>query len=241
MFLLACLLILVFSLIQSVFGFGLLAFGTPVFLLLGNSFQDTLLIVLPCSLAISTCQLFKGWEHLTHFKRDFPRYALLPLIIGLSIVLSMNEKYDLRLFVGCMLMLSAAVRYSSKASQLVRPVLEKYAAIYLALMGFIHGCTNMGGALLAIFVSNQCESKHAVRAHIAYAYTIFAVIQLGLVLVLSSAQPSYRMLLFPLISLATFFYVGNKVFHAASVVAYHHLMSIALGAFGISLVVAALL
>jgi len=38
---------------QSLFGVGLLLFGTPVFLLLGNNFESTLTLILPVSIIIS--------------------------------------------------------------------------------------------------------------------------------------------------------------------------------------------
>ena len=43
---------------QSIFGVGLLLFGTPTFLLLNYNFLDTLNILLPISISISFLQLF---------------------------------------------------------------------------------------------------------------------------------------------------------------------------------------
>ena len=42
---------------QSIFGVGLLLFGTPTFLLLNYNFLDTLNILLPISVSISFLQL----------------------------------------------------------------------------------------------------------------------------------------------------------------------------------------
>ena len=50
---------ILFSLVifQSLFGVGLLLFGTPIFLLLGNNFESTLILILPVSITISLLQL----------------------------------------------------------------------------------------------------------------------------------------------------------------------------------------
>ena len=43
-------------LVQSIFGIGLLLFGTPTFILLGYSYAETLSILLPNSILISLMQ-----------------------------------------------------------------------------------------------------------------------------------------------------------------------------------------
>jgi uncharacterized protein len=55
-----CGLVLVLAAIQSVYGVGLLVFGTPVLLLLGLPFPEVLAYLLPCSIAISTLQVADG-------------------------------------------------------------------------------------------------------------------------------------------------------------------------------------
>ena len=46
--------------IQSIFGVGLLLFGTPSFLLLGYDFANTINILMPVSITISALQFFKS-------------------------------------------------------------------------------------------------------------------------------------------------------------------------------------
>ena len=50
-------LLLCFSIFQSIFGVGILLFGTPTFLLLGYNYFETLNIILPWSLIISLLQI----------------------------------------------------------------------------------------------------------------------------------------------------------------------------------------
>ena len=55
-------LISFFSIFQSIFGIGLLVFGTPTFLLLGYDFFDVLNILLPHSIVISFLQMISSQE-----------------------------------------------------------------------------------------------------------------------------------------------------------------------------------
>ena len=57
MLLIEVLFISLFSLIQSIFGVGLLLLGTPTFLLLGYNYFEVLNILLPYSILISVLQI----------------------------------------------------------------------------------------------------------------------------------------------------------------------------------------
>ena len=49
--------IFLFAILQSIFGIGILFFGTPTLLLLGFPFAETLSVLLPASLAVSAFQV----------------------------------------------------------------------------------------------------------------------------------------------------------------------------------------
>ena len=53
-------IVALFSTVQSVFGVGLLVFGTPTLLLLGCSFEETIAYLLPSSALISVMQVVDG-------------------------------------------------------------------------------------------------------------------------------------------------------------------------------------
>ena len=52
--------VVVFATVQSLFGVGLLVFGTPTLLLLGYSFESTIAVLLPASITISFLQVRAG-------------------------------------------------------------------------------------------------------------------------------------------------------------------------------------
>jgi uncharacterized membrane protein YfcA len=63
------LIVAVTSVIQSMFGAGILLFGTPLLLLFGYEFIDILIVLLPISLAINLLQIV---QH--HAQVDFAFY-----------------------------------------------------------------------------------------------------------------------------------------------------------------------
>ena len=58
------LIVFIFSIIQSIFGVGLLLFGTPTLLLLGYSYEVTLWTLLPASITISIIQIVRGYIYI---------------------------------------------------------------------------------------------------------------------------------------------------------------------------------
>jgi uncharacterized membrane protein YfcA len=111
-FLFPALIILLLSCVQSVFGMGILVFGTPTFLLLGYSFPETLGLWLPASLVISVAQIA------LHKGNRPPVSKLLWAIclpaIGISLFISISAEFARSTYflVACALFVAAAARIS---------------------------------------------------------------------------------------------------------------------------------
>ena len=65
-------IIAVFSIVQSIFGVGLLLFGTPTLLLLEYSYSETLWLLLPCSVTISLIQVVNDYKLIEAKKYSAP-------------------------------------------------------------------------------------------------------------------------------------------------------------------------
>ena len=63
--------------IQSVFGVGLLLFGTPSFLILGYDFANTINILMPVSITISILQYYKSKVKDQKFINEYNLYCFL--------------------------------------------------------------------------------------------------------------------------------------------------------------------
>ena len=64
-------IIIILIILQSIFGIGLLLFGTPTFILFGYSFAETLSLLLPISILISLIQIFFSKKKNMNFFKNF--------------------------------------------------------------------------------------------------------------------------------------------------------------------------
>jgi uncharacterized protein len=168
--------ILITSIIQSLFGVGVLLFGTPLLLLFGFDFITTLTILLPVSLIINSFQLIVSYKNI-----DFVFYKRMLIYTTPFIVLFLffvtSVELNINLFVGCFLVLIGLQRQFPAIDKQIKKMM-KFESIYLALMGLIHGITNLGGSLLTAIILNKKLSKDKSRATIAVCYLTFAIFQI---------------------------------------------------------------
>ncbi len=227
------------SFIQSLFGVGLLVFGTPLLLLLGIPFLQALMYLLPCSLVLSILQVFEGrrvGEKIPPETRRFFLISLPLLFVGLLFVLLEEHSYNARVPIGLLLLFNALSRINSFLNMWLQKGVKKYRNVYLGIMGFIHGLTNMGGGLLTIFASTLYTGKEKIRFAIAGAYFFFAFSQLIPLLIFKSEIIEARMLILPILTIAVYYSIGRRVFTRSSEPVYQHMMTFFILLFGVSLI-----
>jgi len=168
--------ILITTVIQSLFGVGVLLFGTPLLLLFGFDFITTLTILLPISLIINSIQVTISYKNIDFiFYKRVLFYTIPFIVFFLFFVISVN--LNINIFVGCFLILIALQKqFPSMAIQLQK--LMKFESIYLVFMGLIHGLTNLGGSLLTAIIMNKKLPKDNSRVTIAICYLTFALFQI---------------------------------------------------------------
>ena len=157
------LVILGCSLCQSLFGIGLLFFGTPLLLLLGYPFETALSYLLPCSIIVNLLQVIHGRKEISSFPLNILIYTLPFLILGLFLVLQYDTHLQLKPLIGSVLIFTGITRLFPKANQRTNQAISYALKPALSLMGLIHGMTNMGGGLLAAIVSTLFSDKKAIR------------------------------------------------------------------------------
>ncbi|QGZ64599.1 TSUP family transporter [Paraburkholderia acidisoli] len=170
------------ALVQSIFGIGLLAFGTPSLLLLGYSFEDALCILLPASLAVSLLQSIGEREAGLINIRPILIWALPFCAVALYLALQKNLTIHLELIVAALLLTSAAIRISKTLRTRLQEFMQRHEPAALILIGLVHGFSNMGGGLLAIYSSARYAEKNQVRRLIVDGYVAFATMQIGILI-----------------------------------------------------------
>lgn len=215
----------VLALVQSLFGVGMLLFGTPILLMMDFAFRDALCLLLPASLTISLLQLI--------IDRGVDRYSIGKfflsagpfLVIGLFVSLAGLMKVKVDLIVAALLMASSLLRLSPRLGQFVKALMDRNEHGALAVIGLVHGMTNMGGSLLAIYAATRFGEKIAIRQNIALGYAVFAATQL-LTLLLTYPQGFHGWLAYATVAGAVFLVVGRATFKGLSHRSFQGLMCV---------------
>ena len=207
-------LIIIFALIvvQSIFGVGLLLFGTPSLLLLGYDFANTLNILIPVSITISAVQFFKSKVKDRIFIKDYNIFCIPFLIIFLFIALKFNYLFDFRFLVALLLIFSSVLILNKKKFSSFKQMIFKIKNLILIVIGLIHGLTNMGGSFLAIYSTLISKSiKEVTRYYISYGYLIMGTIQYLMVLFLSYDLLIFNKIYYVFLALIIYF-PAQKIF-----------------------------
>jgi len=168
--------LLLTTVIQSIFGVGILLFGTPLLLLLGYEFSYALSVLLPISITINMLQVLKHYSYIDlKLYKNVLLYSIPFIVLFLFIIT--NIHLNIGLIIGVFLILVALKSVSPRVDLALKAML-RYEKLYLILMGIVHGITNLGGSLLTALVHEQNQPKNITRATIAICYATFALFQL---------------------------------------------------------------
>jgi len=164
------------SFIQSIFGVGVLLFGTPLLMLQGYDFFQAVIVLLPISLLINLSQIAKDHKSVDiAFYKKIIVYTIPFIVIFLAVL---NEiKINIGLLIGVLLLLVAAKDFSARVNNFISLVV-RHERSYFILMGIVHGLTNLGGPLLTVAVHSKGYGKRTTRATVAASYATFATFQI---------------------------------------------------------------
>jgi len=220
-------LILILSIVQSLFGVGLLLFGTPIMLLMGHEYSEALMYLLPASAALSWSQV----KDLRHeklnggYRKLFFMICLPLLVMGMLIATKLDVKQEIKIFVTIMLFVAFIIRTNTSFREKLQEAMKKHLPTALASMGIIHGLSNMGGSILTPMVSSLYKDKMKVLAAVSFDYAFMATLQL-IVLIFIKGEPFHsQYLIGPAISLSMRYLIGKRVFAFTSETNYQRLLN----------------
>ena len=234
-------IIIVISLIQSIFGVGVLLFGTPIFLALNFSFVEAISMLLPLSLLINLIQVIpdrKEIDYNFHMKLLF--FSIPFIIITLYAVISYN--ININLYVGLLLIIFSFNNISTSIKNISNKVIGNNF-IFFPLLGIIHGISNLGGSLLTLGVHEKNYSKEKARSTIAICYGTLALGQL-LVLIYSSSvifELKASILYSCILGLITYLISENFIYKTIDETKYRLFMSVFLFLLGFFIVIKSLI
>ncbi len=199
------------AIVQSVFGTGVLLFGTPTLLLLGYDFHNALIILLPTSILINFFQLRNNFNKIdTQFYKRLLLFSI-PFII-LFLYFTSSNSIRINFFVGIFLVIISLKENVLLINRLMK-LLILYEHFYLTIMGIIHGITNLGGSLLSGIVFSKDLSKESKRATIAASYLTFAIFQImTLIIIFNNILFEKLNIIYWILGPAIFFIVEKYIY-----------------------------
>jgi uncharacterized protein len=205
-------IILILITIQSIFGVGLLLFGTPSFLLLGYDFANTINILMPVSITISALQFFKSKVSDRNFIKEYNLFCLPFLILFLVLALKFKHLLDFKILVAFLLIFSSILILNKRKFSSFKKIFFNSKKYILMGIGCVHGLTNMGGSFLAIYSTLISKNiKEVARYYISYGYLIMGVLQFITVLSISFKILDFNKLYYVFLAVIIYF-PTQKVF-----------------------------
>tara|TARA_B100001057_G_scaffold431021_2_gene458191 strand:+ start:10773 stop:11504 length:732 start_codon:yes stop_codon:yes gene_type:complete len=223
MIILETFVILFLIIFQSIFGIGLLVFGTPTLMILGYQYSDILSVLLPISCSISLIQIITAQKHdVKKFTIEFIKFSLPGIIIFLPIVILFISNFYLNFLIAViMIILSFISIFKFKMTQVKKVISNK---IILFFIGSIHGVSNLGGGFISIFSSKYFYGdKFKVRKAIAIAYLLFGITQI-LVLNIINVFTINKYILYYIIFALLSFYISNLLFKKINFINYSRIL-----------------
>jgi len=224
-FFLETLILLVLIIIQSIFGIGLLLFGTPTFLILGYDFFNTLNFLLPISIMVSFLQFISLKSKFKKIIFDFNFYCLPFLVLFLIFALNFKEVLNFKFYVTIILIISSILVLKKNNFLLKEKVVLKYKKVILIFIGLIHGLTNMGGGFLSIFSSLINNNKKYARHFISYGYLTMGVIQYFILLFFEYESLDFSKIYYVLLAFLLYF-PSQEIFKKVNNVLFRKVISI---------------
>jgi len=209
-----CSVVLACAAVQSVFGVGLLVFGTPTLLMIGLPFAEALAYLLPCSIVVSVMQVAStGGFRLNPFRRRVLALVIPTVLAGTLFILWVGSNIDMKPIVGAMLVVTATLRLLSPLQARVEDFVQRHVSGFLGGLGIVHGLSNLGGGILTFIAGSVYEDKHDVRRNIAFAYGAMATIQLVALFVSTSVDVvPWLWVTLPLVAGSTYLVIGRRLF-----------------------------
>lgn len=223
------------SVVQSIFGVGLLLFGTPILLLMGVEYEQALAYLLPSSILINGLQIYSATD--ARFKL-VPYFCIYGLpFVGMGAFLYFNKLLEINMgkLIGFLLLASVCIRLSNRVTNLIGAVMSKHEKPFIVAISLLHGYSNMGGTLLAMWAAFRGNPKSVVRNEIAQGYIVFALTQLALLILLGSYEITYMSLLVPIISVLTYLIIGRFTFNKIGPIYYNALLTLFMALIGLLL------
>lgn len=194
---------------------------------MGLDYTEALLYLLPASAVLSWSQV-KDHRHekLNGGYRKLFFLICLPLLVtGMVMATKIELKFEIKIFILVMLIIAFMIRTNSLFRQKLQEVMKKNLSLALAIMGLLHGLSNMGGSILTPLASSLYKDKKKVLAAVSFDYAFMASFQLIVLFIMKGELLKTKYMLGAVISLLVRHLIGKRVFAFTSEASYQKLLN----------------
>jgi len=180
-------IVLLCTLVQNIFGVGILVFGTPVLLSMGYGYLEVLGILCPSSLGVSLVQIImiRGAK--------FPKpsevlQSIAGVVIGTTFLSILAVPIFIYLVTAIVMFFAGILRLSSQFQRAVVKALEFKTPYFHFVNAVFHGFSNLGGVLLVFKNSIATTNKDQKLMNTAFIYALYVIFQIIVLSVSGNAE-----------------------------------------------------
>lgn len=165
------------TLVQNVFGVGILVFGTPVLLSMGYGYLEVLGILCPSSLCVSLVQvmMIRGAK-LPKPSEVFQ--SISGVVIGATLLSMFAVPIFIYVITAIVMFFAGILRLSGEVQRAVVKALEFKTPYFYFVNAVFHGFSNLGGVLLVLKNSIVTTDKNQKLMNIASIYALYVIFQI---------------------------------------------------------------
>jgi hypothetical protein len=182
------LIIVIFcTVIQNIFGVGILVFGTPILLGLDYDLMTTLGILLPSSLLVSLIQI------LTTKNARFPSknsliQSVCGVVLGALLLFYFSVPLSVYVVTAAAMLLAGGLRLNLELRDRVCHFLTQPSLNFHFINGIFHGFSNLGGILLVLRNNLGNDTKNQSLMNTASVYLIYVLSQISVLCLLGNFE-----------------------------------------------------
>ena len=170
-------IVLLCTIIQNLFGVGILVFGTPILLGLGYDYLQVLGVLCPASLAVSMVQILTIKDAKVPEKKMLLQSGM-GVIIGVGLLSVFVVPTFIYAVTAVTMFLAGALRLNKSFQKKVHGFLTMPKLHFYFANGVFHGFSNLGGILLVLKHNLDAAHKNQSLMHTACVYLVYVVLQI---------------------------------------------------------------
>ena len=198
-------------LIQSVYGVGLLLFGTPILLLNGLEFTAVLGALLPSSIMLSLFQI-NGTRSVSVKEAKMGPIVVLGIICGFLILSQTKAPSQMSLIMAISMFSAAILRSTPGVIDRIGAWLSHHRRIFHFTNAVFHGFSNLGGTLLTVYSTSVYKEQLPALRCTSVFYLIYAISQIAVLLMLGEGKGLLNGLFFLPVTALVYISIGRQSF-----------------------------